>query len=486
LAIANSCKAVMLGSFMNDSTKKRSAGANRPLILSCLWLLTCSAIVASETSVDSPTRIELKADQHFRKDFVVRVKELGYADEESSQIADMVFGWRDLLDNVVVISLKNELDDARHKFENHSIAIGEFAGIEEEIAFRLSIRITYEIEGTSLGACASSLVQTAKTKKANCLGFTKLFVVLANAMGIHVQAIKVTDLLEEKMLSGTRHIACLIRLTNGKSVIADLSNRKFTDSFALSDRFKSVSRYWVFRDEKNDQYRFRILTNREWMAVVNFGKAGSLFEEKKYAEAIAQYSRSIADDPKFSDAYSCRGLAHWKLNHAKAANADFDKAIELDPTENIYFLNRAGLYFQLGDNESALVDCERAIAMAPDACVSYANRAMIYLAKGQFQKSMLDLNKAAELYGFQFKATASAIHKWLTGDDLRMLATRRFELESVLDPTNGDVFLFRARVEYQLNDYRCAEDDFRKAEELKPQLTEEILAWKRTLDEDKK
>ena len=51
-----------------------------------------------------------------------------------------------------------------------------------------------------------------------------------------------------------------------------------------------------------------------------YKKAGTLFEENKFEEAIAAYGEAIAQDPNYASAYFNRALAYAILNKYEEAN----------------------------------------------------------------------------------------------------------------------------------------------------------------------
>ena len=62
-----------------------------------------------------------------------------------------------------------------------------------------------------------------------------------------------------------------------------------------------------------------------------YKKAGTLFENNEFEEAIAQYSKAIKQDPEYASAYFNRALAYAILNKYENALRDAEKVLELEP-----------------------------------------------------------------------------------------------------------------------------------------------------------
>lgn len=62
-----------------------------------------------------------------------------------------------------------------------------------------------------------------------------------------------------------------------------------------------------------------------------YKKAGGLFEENKFEEAIQLYSQAIQEDPDYSSAYFNRALAYAILNKYNEATRDAEKVLDIEP-----------------------------------------------------------------------------------------------------------------------------------------------------------
>ncbi len=62
-----------------------------------------------------------------------------------------------------------------------------------------------------------------------------------------------------------------------------------------------------------------------------YKRAGSLFEENSFEEAIQMYSQAIGEDPKYASAYFNRALAYAILNKYEEATRDAEKVLDIEP-----------------------------------------------------------------------------------------------------------------------------------------------------------
>src|SRR5262249_23304950 len=74
---------------------------------------------------------------------------------------------------------------------------------------------------------------------------------------------------------------------------------------------------------------------------------GQLHEvDRRYAEAVADYSAALALDPKNADLYQVRGMAQFKRALPRESAVDFDRYLELKPGEKPgHWMRGISLYY---------------------------------------------------------------------------------------------------------------------------------------------
>jgi tetratricopeptide (TPR) repeat protein len=76
--------------------------------------------------------------------------------------------------------------------------------------------------------------------------------------------------------------------------------------------------------------------------------------------AAEEYSRVLAINPRYLDAYVNRGVIYARLGKFGLAIEDFSRAISIDPRATAAYYNRALAYGETGEMERARKDMESA------------------------------------------------------------------------------------------------------------------------------
>lgn len=148
---------------------------------------------------------------------------------------------------------------------------------------------------------------------------------------------------------------------------------------------------------------------------VRYSNRGILWRIKNdYARAFADYGEAIRLDPKYSDAYYNRCVAHNRKEGWDLALADCNKAITLGPTANAlnttgqeklsidrsradYFAQRGVAYHGRQEIDRAIADYSEALRLYPEQRTALAGRARAYEAKGDTARANADKEAAERL-----------------------------------------------------------------------------------------
>ena len=147
----------------------------------------------------------------------------------------------------------------------------------------------------------------------------------------------------------------------------------------------SAKRYLEIIEEVIDQ---RITTKT---ALIYFRGLNYAFKDK-YSEAITEYDKAIALDPKNAYAYYSRGYAYGKKGQHDQAIADCTKAIEIDPRLAWAYNNRGLIYGKGGQYDQAISDFTKALEIDPKFALAYNNRGNVYRNKGQYEEARFTKN----------------------------------------------------------------------------------------------
>jgi len=118
---------------------------------------------------------------------------------------------------------------------------------------------------------------------------------------------------------------------------------------------------------------------------------GEIFSRRGDLEnAIAEFTKAIAVNPKRADYYVRRGLAYRDSAQLTKAIADFTTALPLDPNNPTIHFARGTVYFLNDDAKDAIADLTHAIALNPKDAVYYRWRAKAYKALGMIDEAVAD------------------------------------------------------------------------------------------------
>ncbi len=92
-----------------------------------------------------------------------------------------------------------------------------------------------------------------------------------------------------------------------------------------------------------------------------------LYDEGRYDEAIAEYTKAIELDQNDARYYCNRGIAYNQKGQYDLAIADYNKAIELDQNDARYYYNRGIAYTHKGQYDLAIADFNKAIQFSANA-----------------------------------------------------------------------------------------------------------------------
>jgi len=79
------------------------------------------------------------------------------------------------------------------------------------------------------------------------------------------------------------------------------------------------------------------------------------------ADALADFSAAVAQDPRFADAYFYRGACYFTLSNYTAAVNDFNQVTELEPGNGRAFFYNGAAELGLKDFPRAITNFTRAI-----------------------------------------------------------------------------------------------------------------------------
>lgn len=126
-----------------------------------------------------------------------------------------------------------------------------------------------------------------------------------------------------------------------------------------------------------------------------FDRALEFAERSQAKEAMAEFTRAITINPKFTDAYFNRAAIYLLQNNTEAALLDLNKAVDINPRLAPPYNARGLIYTRLGKTQKAISNFNKAIELNTNFGAAYCNRAEAYYAQQDYFKSWSDTQKAS-------------------------------------------------------------------------------------------
>ncbi len=117
----------------------------------------------------------------------------------------------------------------------------------------------------------------------------------------------------------------------------------------------------------------------------------------KLKEAVEDYDRAIAINPRYVEALDYRGVVHCRLGNMHQAISDFDRAVEINPKYPEAYNDRGIAHDAMGDHAFAIEDYDKAIEINPAYWGAYYNRARACFALGDYTRVIEDCSRSIEI-----------------------------------------------------------------------------------------
>ncbi len=134
-----------------------------------------------------------------------------------------------------------------------------------------------------------------------------------------------------------------------------------------------------------------------------------LFDERRYAEALAHFDRALAGESGFSFAFADRARTRAALEDWAGAAADLEQALRLDPQDPWSWLDRGKLRLRARRLQEAEADFSRCLALDPDNFLARVLRAGLLEEQGRAAEAIADYEAALRLrpdYDFAYAPLA--------------------------------------------------------------------------------
>ena len=133
-----------------------------------------------------------------------------------------------------------------------------------------------------------------------------------------------------------------------------------------------------------------------------------LFQQKKYALAVAAFTQALDKDSKLKQGFLLRGDCEQLLKKYQDAAGDYTQYSLLAPNDPAGYVRLSKAYSSQGKNNLALSYLGKAVLLSPKDASLYAARATIYDKLGKHALASDDRNVAAALRHAPTRTAASA------------------------------------------------------------------------------
>jgi tetratricopeptide (TPR) repeat protein len=133
------------------------------------------------------------------------------------------------------------------------------------------------------------------------------------------------------------------------------------------------------------------------LAVQLFNSAFAYYEAKRYAEAVAGFTRVLELKRNDEASLRYRGLAYYDLKDYDRVVADYTRLIQMEPGRARHYVARGAAYWDKGYPDEAIADCNEALRINPNYAWAYNIRGNAYKDKGDPDKAIEDYSQAIRL-----------------------------------------------------------------------------------------
>lgn len=187
-----------------------------------------------------------------------------------------------------------------------------------------------------------------------------------------------------------------------------------------------------------------------------------LITQNKFTESIVYLNRLIDVDSTIAEGWFLRGVAKYYLNDLQGSMQDFSKSIAKNPLFTQAYHYRAIVYNRLSKYNNAFKDLEFALELRPESEEILFTRGGTYIETMQYNKAIQDFTKVIKL-------SPSYIDSWLNRGIAKLCthdtigAIDDFSHAIKLNPFYAESYGRRSRVYFEKKEYSIALVDINQA-----------------------
>ncbi|MDR2193558.1 MAG: tetratricopeptide repeat protein [Treponema sp.] len=216
------------------------------------------------------------------------------------------------------------------------------------------------------------------------------------------------------------------------------------------------------------------------LAVLYFNVGFAHYEAKRYAEAVADFTRALEIKADDEGSLRYRAYAYNGLQDYDKAIGDASRLIGMQPDNAEHYFIRGNASYYKGEYDHAIVDYNEALRLNPNSVETYNNRGNAYADKGEYDRAIGDYNQALRLNpNFAEAYNNRGTAYWGKGEHDRAIGDYNQALR--LNPNYAKAYNNRGYAYSMKKDYARARADWEKALQLNPSnaYARECLEWLR-------
>lgn len=216
------------------------------------------------------------------------------------------------------------------------------------------------------------------------------------------------------------------------------------------------------------QYFNRAIAAKPYLAQPYFYRAIAKLNLEDYRGAEADASEAIERNPFIPEAYEVRGVARQNTGQYREAVDDYDHASQLLPNNRNLMFNKALALQQLEEADSAMTVFDELLSLHPSYANAYVARARLKAEQTDTIGAMADLEHALQL-------SNNLAYAYVIRASLFMASSQNYDKAEAdiseairLEPKEGNLYVNRAFLRYNCDDYFGAMADYDYAIQLDP------------------
>ena len=285
---------------------------------------------ASKKAIDS-------VEHHIHEE----VKRLEYPDAVAQELVAMTRDWN-------LAAMAQKLAAAKDQQRQGKLFQDEFSQAERASAETLCQEIRAVVRPNDDGRELDAVI---RGRSACCMGAALVFNVLGRSIGLDVQGLDIPITASGQTTDDCGHLACLIRLTDGRAAIIDVTGNLAGDAvvskpFRFTETYREKGSCWELKDPRNPLGLHPLvqpLDSGGLVAEIFLCRATDWCQKGDPERARAMTCEAIRRNPKNAWAYEVQAWYHEHSGDHDRAIADYGVAIQHNPLYATAYLSKMSL-----------------------------------------------------------------------------------------------------------------------------------------------